>query len=179
MQKMLMLRQQQQQKLLKMRSLLFSWNLTIFWPAKLGGRYPFLVGYLIYLFKKTGTFLCTFYVLLFWIKICWFNRCLLFQIRGVDPTLDMEADEGDDYTHLPVSCITPIFILRLYSWNLLFPCELFINGKLGYKIPLGNNARVCISCLSYTNFLKEMLDRFIEKMEHLNKNYKIRVLFPA
>lgn len=24
------------------------------------------------------------------------------QIRRVDPTLDMEADEGDDYTHLPV-----------------------------------------------------------------------------
>lgn len=25
-----------------------------------------------------------------------------FQIRRVDPTLDMEADEGDDYMHLPV-----------------------------------------------------------------------------
>ena len=28
------------------------------------------------------------------------------QIRRVDPTLDIEADEGDDYTHLPV----PIWI---------------------------------------------------------------------
>lgn len=25
------------------------------------------------------------------------------QIRKVDPTLDMEADEGDDYTHIPVT----------------------------------------------------------------------------
>jgi len=24
------------------------------------------------------------------------------QVRRVDPTLDMEADQGDDYTHLPV-----------------------------------------------------------------------------
>lgn len=24
------------------------------------------------------------------------------QVRRVDPSLDMEADQGDDYTHLPV-----------------------------------------------------------------------------
>ncbi|MCI10278.1 putative RNA polymerase II transcription factor B [Trifolium medium] len=24
------------------------------------------------------------------------------KVRRVDPTLDMEADQGDDYTHLPV-----------------------------------------------------------------------------
>ena len=29
-----------------------------------------------------------------------FYVCL--QVRRVDPTLDMEADQGDDYTHLPV-----------------------------------------------------------------------------
>lgn len=28
--------------------------------------------------------------------------CVCLQVRRVDPTLDMEADQGDDYTHLPV-----------------------------------------------------------------------------
>lgn len=36
--------------------------------------------------------------------------CSSLQIKRVDPTLDMEADAGDDYIHLPV---------RLYSLFLL------------------------------------------------------------
>lgn len=31
-----------QQRLLKMRNLLFSWSMMIYWPVKLGGRYPSL-----------------------------------------------------------------------------------------------------------------------------------------
>jgi len=31
-----------------------------------------------------------------------FDRIFLGQMRHVDPTLDMEADLGDDYMHLPV-----------------------------------------------------------------------------
>jgi transcription initiation factor TFIIH subunit 1 len=46
-----------------------------------------------------------FFILL---KILWLHSqfhlfyCVFLQVRRVDPTLDMEADQGDDYTHLPV-----------------------------------------------------------------------------
>lgn len=30
------------------------------------------------------------------------NVLLCLQIRRVDPTVNIEADQGDDYTHLPV-----------------------------------------------------------------------------
>lgn len=35
----------------------------------------------------------------------WPHLLLFNQIRRVDPTVDIEADEGDDYTHLPVNLI--------------------------------------------------------------------------
>ena len=155
MQKMLMLQLLLQQKLLKMRSLLFSWNLMIFWLAKLGGRYSFLVDYLIYLFLNTDIFFLHLYVFIFWIEKYWVARYFLFQIRCVDPTLNMEADEGDDYTHLPVSWITPTFILRQYilesSYSLMNYSIQMVS--LYFKLQLRNKTRVCIFWLSYTNFL--------------------------
>lgn len=66
------------------------------------------------------------------------------QIRRVDPTLDMEADEGDDYTHLPVcwmkslsnfiyllSCHFPDllclgFILNFYCYSHAVPESVFV-----------------------------------------------------
>ncbi|CAH1431347.1 unnamed protein product [Lactuca virosa] len=35
-----------------------------------------------------------------WLSVDHMNQMLM--IRKVDPTLDMEADEGDNYTHIPV-----------------------------------------------------------------------------
>lgn len=43
------------------------------------------------------------------------------QIRRVDPTLDMEADQGDDYTHLPVCCLIPFFILYYFKDSVFDP----------------------------------------------------------
>lgn len=42
-------------------------------------------------------------------NVDYFMRFIDLQIRRVDPTLDMEADEGDDYTHLPVHQMTSDF----------------------------------------------------------------------
>lgn len=42
------------------------------------------------------------------------------QIRRVDPTLDMEADQGDDYTHLPVRCLIPFFILYYFKDSVIY-----------------------------------------------------------
>jgi hypothetical protein len=47
----------------------------------------------------------------------WFNFWL--QIKQVDPTLDMEADAGDDYIHLPVCFFQPLFSL-LYLRQMQF-----------------------------------------------------------
>lgn len=58
-----------------------------------------------WLLKKSSDFL-TFYM----------------QIRRVDPTLDMEADLGDDYSHLPVCCITitqPVLLSLLFIMGVL------------------------------------------------------------
>jgi hypothetical protein len=58
----------------------------------------------------------------------------------------MEADEGDDYTHLPVSWITPTFILRQYilesSYSLMNYSIQMVS--LYFKLQLRNKTRVCI-----------------------------------
>ena len=65
------------------------------------------------------------------------------KVRRVDPTLDMEADQGDDYTHLPVWIMeSSVMVARKYlKLKILYigehcckilidKVQLFLKGKL-------------------------------------------------
>lgn len=41
------------------------------------------------------------------------------QIRRVDPTLDMEADQGDDYSHLPV-CFLVLCVILYFKSSVIY-----------------------------------------------------------
>jgi hypothetical protein len=64
------------------------------------------------------------YAVFAWLCYLFFLGYLFMQIRRVDPTLDMEADEGDDYIHLPV-CFLFFFIFHVthFHRNLITPTE--------------------------------------------------------
>lgn len=57
---------------------------------------------LFFFLRDTPALFCMFT----WVLLLFCIFCL--QIRRVDPTLDMEADQGDDYMHLPVCGIRPL-----------------------------------------------------------------------